>query len=205
MSEPLGAHWDRVYDSRRSTELSWYQRDPVMSLRLIEATPSGQSPAVIDVGSGASELVDRLLARGYTDITLMDVSRRALRQVRDRLGDTASDVTFLEQDVLTWTPDRRYDLWHDRAVFHFLVERADRERYVDVAGEAIRSGGHLVLATFGPDGPTSCSGLPVCRYSATELDDAFAGSFSPVEAEREEHLTPTRAVQAFTWVVLRRA
>ena len=184
--------------------MSWYQRDPATSLRLIEAAVARPSAAVVDVGSGSSELVDHLLARAFTDITLVDISGRALQQVRERLGDHARHVSFLERDVLTWLPDRQYDLWHDRAVFHFLTERADRDRYIDLAAHAIRSGGALVLATFAPDGPTSCSGLPVCRYSGTDLTDAFAGSFTAAGSEQEDHLTPSGTRQSFTWVVLER-
>ena len=184
--------------------MSWYQRDPTTSLRLIEAAVSRPSAAVVDVGSGSSELVDHLLARGFTDITLVDISGRALQQVRERLGDQARHVSFLERDVLTWVPDRQYDLWHDRAVFHFLTEPADRDRYVDLTAKAICDGGALVLATFAPDGPTSCSGLPVRRYSRTNLADAFAGPFSAAGSEREDHLTPSGTRQSFTWVALKR-
>ena len=199
-----GDHWDRVYDSRPLTQLTWFQRHPATSLRLIEAAASGHSSAVVDVGSGTSALVDDLLARGFTDITLVDVSRRALEKVCDRLGDEARGVSVVNQDVLTWVPERRYDVWHDRAVFHFLTERADRKRYIEVVADAIRSGGTLVLGTFAEDGPTSCSGLPVCRYSADDLADTFAPSFVMVGHEREEHLTPSGTTQSFTWVVLQR-
>ena len=157
---------------------------------------------MVDVGSGTSALVDDLLVRGFTDITLIDVSRRALEKVCHRLGDEERCVSVVNQDVLAWEPGRRYDVWHDRAVFHFLTERADRERYIEIVTDAIRSGGTLVLATFAEDGPTSCSGLPVCRYSADDLADVFARSFSLVGHEREEHPTPSGAVQSFTWVVL---
>lgn len=203
VSEP-GDHWDQIYDSRPPTELSWFQRHPETSLRLIGAAASGPSSAVVDVGSGASELVDDLLARGFTDITLVDISRRALEKVRERLGNEARRVRFVNQDLLTWVPERRYDVWHDRAVFHFLTESAARERYIEIVADAIGSGGTLVLGTFAQDGPTSCSGLPVSRYSADDLADVFARSFSLVGNEREEHLTPSGAAQSFTWVVLQR-
>ncbi len=199
-----GDHWDQIYDSRPATELSWYQRHPETSLRLIEEAASGRSAAVVDVGSGASELVDALLARGFTDVTLVDISRRALETVRSRLGSEARRVSFVNQDLLMWIPERRYDVWHDRAVFHFLTEREDRDRYVEIVTDAIGTGGFLILGTFAEDGPTSCSGLPVRRYSADELADVFAQSFSVVGHEREEHLTPSGTAQSFTWVVLRR-
>jgi SAM-dependent methyltransferase len=203
VTEP-GDHWDQIYDSRAPTELSWFQRHPETSLRLIEAAASGPSSAVVDVGAGASVLVDELLARGFTDITLVEFSRRALERVRERLGDEARCVRFVHRDLLTWVPERSYDVWHDRAVFHFLTEGADRERYVEVVADAICGGGSLILGTFAQDGPTSCSGLPVRRYSADELAALFARSFSMVGHEREEHLTPSGTAQSFTWVVLRR-
>jgi len=199
-----GDHWDHVYESRPLTELSWFQCHPETSLRLIEAAASGPSSAVVDVGSGASELVDDLLARGFTDITLVDISRRALEKVGERIGNETRRVSFVNQDLLTWVPEPRYDVWHDRAVFHFLTERVDRERYIGIVGDAVCGGGKLVLGTFAEDGPTSCSGLPVCRYSADDLADTFAPSFAMVGHEREEHLTPSGATQSFTWAVLQR-
>jgi SAM-dependent methyltransferase len=199
-----GDHWDQIYDTRPVTELSWYQSRPETSLRLIEEAASGPSAAVVDVGSGASELVDELLARGFTDLTLVDVSRRALEHVRERLGDEARRVSFVNQDLLTWIPERRYDVWHDRAVFHFLTERDDRDRYIEIVTDAIPVGGSVILGTFAQDGPTTCSGLPVCRYSADDLADLLGPSFSVVGHERQEHMTPGGAAQSFTWVVLRR-
>jgi 2-polyprenyl-3-methyl-5-hydroxy-6-metoxy-1,4-benzoquinol methylase len=199
-----GNHWDGVYDRTPWTDVSWYERDPATSLRLIEEVADGPSAAVVDVGAGASLLVDTLLAHGFTDLTVLDISERALSEVRQRLGKDAQLVTFVEQDVLTWTPDRHYDIWHDRAVFHFLTEPTDRGRYVEIAASAVRSGGSLVLATFAEDGPMQCSGLPVCRYSAEDLAEAFSASFSLTQHEREEHVTPRGVVQPFTWVVLRR-
>lgn len=199
-----GSHWEGIYASTALTDVSWYEREPVTSLRLIERAASGFSTGVIDIGSGGSLLVDRLLARGFTDVAVLDVSHRALMAVRERLGEEARNVTFVHQDVLTWKPDRQYDIWHDRAVFHFLTERAARDRYVETAASAVRSGGCLVVATFAEDGPTHCSGLPVARYSAPELEEAFSASFSLVEQEREEHVTPGGVVQPFMWAVLQR-
>jgi SAM-dependent methyltransferase len=197
-------HWDRIYATRSSTEVSWYERSPTTSLRLIESVASGPSAAVIDVGGGASELVDRLLREGFTDLTVMDISEHALDEVRQRLAGQAPPVRFVHDNVLTWEPDRRYDVWHDRAVFHFLTAPADRDRYVDIASRAVRDGGVAVVGTFDEDGPTHCSGLPVTRYSPQDLGAAFAAAFSPIGYEREEHITPAGVVQPFTWAVLRR-
>ncbi len=204
MTEP-GDHWDQIYESHPPSELSWFQPHPETSLRLIEAAAQGPSSSVVDVGSGASELVDGLLARGFADITLVDISRRALEGVRARLGDEPRRVDLVNLDLLMWEPERSYDVWHDRAVFHFLTDRAARERYVAIAAGAIRGGGTLVLGTFADDGPTSCSGLPVCRYSADELAEHFAPSFSLLGHESEEHMTPSGTTQSFTWVVLQRS
>jgi 2-polyprenyl-3-methyl-5-hydroxy-6-metoxy-1,4-benzoquinol methylase len=197
-------HWDRVYASIPSTEVSWYEREPAASLRLVEAMASSPSVAVIDVGAGASLLVDRLVSDNFTDVTVLDVSQQALTHVEQRLGEGAQHVTFVRHDVLTWRPDRQYDIWHDRAVFHFLTDDAQRDQYIEIAARAICVGGGLVLATFAEDGPTRCSGLQVSRYSPEDLEGVFSGSFSLVEHEREEHVTPAGGVQPFTWAVFRR-
>jgi len=202
--EDSAGHWDRVYAATPSTGLSWYEREPTTSVRLIEANDVGSSAVVIDVGAGASVLVERLLALGYADVTVLDVSGRALDEARQRLGKQSEGVAFIRQDVLRWEPDRLYDVWHDRAVFHFVTASQDRDRYVEVATRAVRAGGWAVLATFAEDGPTRCSGLPVSRYSSEELADVFSAHFSLVKEDREEHLTPGGVVQPFTWVLLRR-
>jgi cyclopropane fatty-acyl-phospholipid synthase-like methyltransferase len=199
-----GDHWEGIYASTAATDLSWYEHEPAASLRLIEEIARTPSQAVIDVGAGESLLVDRLLARGFTDVTVLDLSRHALTEVERRLGERTRHVTFVYQDVLTWRPDRLYDVWHDRGVFHFLTERAARHRYVEIAADAIRVGGGLVLATFAEDGPTQCSGLPTSRYSALDLEATFSEYFSLAEHERAEHVTPRGVVQPFTWALLRR-
>lgn len=149
-------------------------------------------------------LVDRLLAAGFVDLTVLDISARALEVARERLGAGAERVHFVCHDLLTWDPDRQYAVWHDRAVFHFLTDVADRERYVALAERAVRVGGTLLVGTFAEDGPQRCSGLPVCRYAAGALSAAFAPSFHLSAHERAEHLTPQGVAQPFTWVTLRR-
>ncbi len=200
----LDDHWEHLYATRPSTEVSWYQRLPATSVRLVESSAPGPSGAVVDIGGGTSSLVDHLSRDGYTDLTLLDISEHALDEVRRRLGDRSARVNFVHYDVLKWEPERRYDVWHDRAVFHFLTDATDRDRYVDVASRALRDGGIAIVATFADDGPTHCSGLPVSRYSPADLDAAFAAAFSPLRHEREEHITPAGVVQPFTWAVLRR-
>jgi len=198
-------HWENVYATKRSTDVSWYQPEPETSLRLIKAVTSAPDASIVDIGAGASLLVDNLLAEGFVDLTVVDLAGRSLDEVRNRLGGKASRVTFIRHDVTTWKPTRRYDVWHDRAVFHFLTEPTDRERYVDVAHRALHDGGVAIVGTFAEDGPDHCSGLPVSRYSFEELADTFTPAFVPIQHEREEHATPGGVMQPFTWVVFRRS
>jgi SAM-dependent methyltransferase len=169
-----------------------------MSLELIEALRTPRDAAVVDIGGGASRLVDCLVDRGFGDLTVLDVSVSALEEVRSRLGD--SPVFLLHEDLLDWQPDRQYDLWHDRAVFHFLVTEADRQTYLEKLREALRPGGSLILGTFALDGPEVCSGLPVTRYSADDLSHMLGSTFEPVQTRRELHTTPRGSVQPFTWL-----
>ena len=196
-------HWDTVFETRALDEVSWFQAVPTTSLRLLERW-ARRDGALIDVGAGASTLVDRLLAAGWEDVTVLDVSGAALTKVGQRLGDRSGAVTFVNADVRSWQPDRTYDAWHDRAVFHFLVDPADRDRYVSMTARAVAPGGVVVLATFADDGPTRCSGLPTSRYSSADLVRVFGPAFDLEHAEREEHTTPSGVVQPFSWVVLRR-
>ena len=199
-----GDHWEGVWATRSTTEVSWYEREPATSLRVIGALGLGVSAPIFDVGAGASSQVDCLLAEGFRDLTVVDVSSRALEEVRARLGEGSAAVTFVVNDVMSWKPDRRFDLWHDRAVFHFLVDPSDQDRYVRLAANAVRLGGAVVVAGFAEDGPPSCSGLPVCRHTAQDLAATFKPLFTLVTLEREEHITPAGSVQPFTWTTLRR-
>jgi hypothetical protein len=184
--------------------MGWSEREPATSLRLITEHGPGVSASVIDVGAGLSSLVDRLLERGFTDVTVLDVSAVALGQLAERLGDGAGPVAYVHADVLAWEPERHYDVWHDRAVFHFLTADDDRHQYVVTTSKAVRAGGWLVLATFAKDGPEQCSGLAVARYSAGDLGARFAPAFGLAGDGREEHVTPAGTVQPFTWAVLQR-
>lgn len=199
-----GCHWDEVYGERVAHNVSWFQPEPQISLALIESLGATVSVPVVDIGGGASLLVDRLVSRGWRDVTVLDVSDTGLRIARDRLPGGAP-VAWLHQDILVWHPARRYGLWHDRAVFHFLVAAEDRQTYLDLLEEAVEPGGSVILATFSLDGPEYCSGLPVARYSAEELTDLLAGhGFEVVETRQENHFTPAGAVQAFVWVAARK-
>ncbi len=203
MPEVGEEHWQKVYATRQTDEVSWFQATPVTSLRLI-AGVGGPQTSVLDVGAGASALVDALVAAAYSDITVLDVSEQALAVVRDRLDDRSSGVTLVHADLLGWEPRRTFDVWHDRALFHFLVDPEARARYVRVLGRAVAPGGSVVVATFAKDGPTSCSGLPVCRYDGAALADELGAGFALVHTEREEHRTPAGVMQPFTWDVLTR-
>lgn len=201
--EPRAEHWDDVYTSKPTDEVSWFQLEPERSLRHIIAV-AGAEQSVVDVGAGASVLVDRLLDVGFHDLTVVDISVQALSAVRDRLEGRSDAVTFECSNVLEWRPGRTFDVWHDRAVFHFLTSSDDRASYVALATSAVQTGGYLVLSTFALDGPTRCSGLEVARYDASSLAREFAPAFKLVGADREEHRTPWGVVQPFTWVMLRR-
>lgn len=197
----LAAHWEHVYASKALDQVSWHQQHADTSLRLITGV-TDPTAAVIDVGAGASPLVDDLLHAGYRDVTTLDVSAQALAAVRARLAGRTG-VTYVAADLLTWQPDRRYDVWHDRAAFHFLSDPADRDRYITTATRAVAPGGVLVLGTFAADGATSCSGLPTARYDADGLAALFA-DFTVQLVDHENHHTPGGAKQPFTWVILRR-
>ena len=195
-------HWDSVDERTQIDGVSWYQSEPVVSLDLVDLLGIADTAGVIDVGGGASILVDTLLRRGLTDLTVLDVSDTALRASRERVG-TDTPVTWITHDLLTWEPTRHYDLWHDRAVFHFL-SGIDVEVYVDLVRRSIAPGGSVIVATFAPDGPEWCSGLPVTRYSAEQMSAALGSDFEMVEQRREVHTTPAGALQPFTWIAARR-
>ncbi|NII72660.1 ubiquinone/menaquinone biosynthesis C-methylase UbiE [Dyella sp. SG562] len=199
-----GSRWDEVYRSKGADTVSWYQARPVMSLALIEHAGVVKGAPVIDVGGGASSLVDHLLHEGYADLAVMDLSDSALATSRERLAERASQVDWIAGDVLAFAPLKRYALWHDRAVFHFLVKADDRRRYLEALHRASQVGTQVVMATFAEDGPERCSGLPVARYRAAELHAAFGADYELVESTRETHRTPGGAEQHFTWVRMRR-
>jgi trans-aconitate methyltransferase len=196
-------HWDAVYERWATTDVSWFQREPIRSLELIATTGAAAEDPIIDVGGGASTLVDRLLDGGHTDVTVLDIADSALAASRSRLGSAGDQVRWVVADVLTWQPNRQYLVWHDRAVFHFLTDQADREGYRQVLNAALAPGGSVVVGTFAADGPTSCSGLPAARYASGELAEQFP-DLDVMTAVREEHVTPAGRVQPFTWLLLRR-
>lgn len=201
-------HWDGVYEAREEDALTWFEEVPEVSLRLIGRFAEPGDP-VIDIGGGASRLVDHLMARGYRNLAVLDLSEAALEVSRARLGAAAEGVTWIAADVTRWHPEgAAHALWHDRAAFHFLTDPDQRAAYVGCMASALRPGGHAIMMSFAEDGPERCSGLPVQRYSpatlATEIARHRPGAFTPVLAERHLHHTPKGAVQAFQVSVLRR-
>jgi len=202
----LKSHWDDVYLESGSEHVSWYQPRPRLSLELIRNAVPPPNPAIIDVGGGASTLVDGLLTAGYRRITVLDLSAVALADARKRIGQAAADVTWLEADILTADlPRGATDVWHDRAVFHFLTTADARERYVAQVKRNVRPGGYVLVATFAEDGPERCSGLEVARYSAEKLHSEFGADFQRVVSEREYHVTPWGTRQSFTYCLCRYA
>jgi SAM-dependent methyltransferase len=197
------AHWEHVYSTKGERGVSWFQEEPTLSLELIRAV----SPAkgrVIDVGGGASVLVDRLLDLGFDRPTVLDISGEALARARDRLGKRAERVRWVEADVTTVERLGEFDVWHDRAVFHFLTETRDRRKYVELARQSVPPGGHVVIATFALTGPPKCSGLDVCRYDPASLAAELGAGFSLVKEAAETHHTPRDSTQEFTYAVFRR-
>lgn len=190
-------HWDQRWSEVETDQVSWHEPVAATSVRLVVDNCPASAP-VIDVGAGRSPLAADLLERGYDDVTVLDISEQALDHVVD-------GVHHVVGDVLSWHPTRRYGAWHDRAVFHFFTDPDDQARYRRLVADAIGPGGVLVLATFAPHGPESCSGLPVRRWDAIELAAFFAPMFTTVHSETENHETPNGTVQPFTWLVLRRS
>ncbi len=197
-------HWEKVYRDKGPDQVSWFQAEAQLSRELIERAAPDRDAAILDVGAGASTLVDGLLAAGYRRLTVLDLSAAALARTRARLGDHAARVALLEADVLDVPlAPQTLDVWHDRAVFHFLTDDARRARYVAQVRHAVRPGGHVLVATFADDGPLRCSGLDVARYSPEALHRVFGGGFEPVTSVREDHVTPAGAHQAFVYCLCR--
>ena len=194
-------HWDSRYADIGDTAVSWFQPIPQVSLDLISSI-SGPVDSVVDVGGGASRLVDHLLAKGYHDLTVVDLSQESLGASRARVGQ--APVHWVQSDIRDWQPDRTFHVWHERAAYHFLTDVQDQQRYWTLVRESIPVGGHVIVATFADDGPEMCSGLPVQSYSEQELVAAMGESFTPVATRREEHVTPSGGTQSFVWVVARR-
>lgn len=197
-------HWENVYQSKAVDEVSWYRPHLDVSLRLIEGGAPDFGSALIDVGGGEATLVDDLVTRGYGDVTVLDISQAAIEVAKTRLGSSAAQVHWITGDITDVELEAaRYDIWHDRAVFHFLTKAEDRAAYVRQVARAVKLGGHVIVATFGPEGPETCSGLDVVRYDAGSLHGEFGSKFRLLESVTEHHETPWGAPQQFMYCFCR--
>jgi 2-polyprenyl-3-methyl-5-hydroxy-6-metoxy-1,4-benzoquinol methylase len=204
MIENAKTHWDTVYRTKALDAVSWYRPHLETSIDLIQRVAPDSSAAIIDIGGGESTLVDDLLAKGYRNISVLDISPTAIEVAGKRIGDLARSVTWIVADVTQAVlPSQRYDVWHDRAVFHFLTTQEERAAYVRRVAESMRLGGHVIVATFGPEGPTKCSGLDVVRYDAESLHAEFGGHFRLMESATELHQTPFGTTQQFLYCLCR--
>ena len=190
-------HWEGVYSTKGENEVSWFQESPAVSLEMIKQANPAREAAVIDIGGGASRLVDCLLQQGYRSVAVLDLSAKALEAAKTRIGSAAASVDWIVADVTTWQPTRSYDVWHDRAAFHFLTEPGDRAAYLECMQSAVRRGGQIIIGTFALDGPDKCSGLAVRRYDSASLAAELGSSFELLDTRTETHHTPWNSTQAF--------
>ncbi len=202
--ESRQAHWQDVYTRKGENEVSWFQEDPAPSLELMAQAGATPASAIIDIGGGASRLVDNLLERGFEDVTVLDLSEAAIGAAKARLGVRAAQVHWIVADATVWEPLKAYDIWHDRAAFHFLTEDGDRAAYVARLERALKIGGYAIIATFALDGPERCSGLPVVRYDPASLGQTLGRGFQLVDTRRHAHATPWGSEQSFQFSVFRR-
>ncbi len=192
-------HWEKVYSNSSPLRVSWYQNEPALSLQLIRSTQLALDASILDVGGGASTLVDKLCDEGYSNVGVLDISAQALALAKDRLADTLHKVEWYEADVTCFRPPHRFSLWHDRAVFHFLTSKTDRDRYVDVLKHTLLPGGHLIIMAFAIGGPTKCSGLDIVQYDAETMIAEIGPDFELVETGHEVHITPSGMEQKFAY------
>ena len=191
------AHWQNVYQTKDEQTVSWFQERPDISLDLIHATGVDTGAPIIDIGGGASRLVDALISEGFNAVSVLDLSEKALETSKARLGAEGAQVQWIVADVTRWQPSQAYDVWHDRAALHFLTDPKDRAAYVERVLKSVRFGGHVIVGTFAPDGPERCSGLPVVRHDAASLGELLGSSFALADTRRHDHQTPSGAIQKF--------
>ena len=197
------SHWENIYTHKTPEEVSWTQGKPVLSLSWIESLALPKDAPIIDIGGGESHLVDYLLALGYTDLSVLDISKAALQKSQVRLGDMAAKVKWIEADITTFQAERTYALWHDRAVFHFLTQKEDIETYVQLVSTAVNK--YMLMSTFSKEGPLKCSGLPIIQYDADDLAANFTKDFQLLQQETEVHTTPFNTTQAFIYALFQKA
>lgn len=204
MSTASKTHWEKVYESKKYEDATWYQEKPETSLEMIAAMELPETAGIIDIGGGDSNLVDYLMQEGYRDISVLDISEKALDHARDRLGEKAEQVSWIVADAASFEPEKRYHLWHDRAAFHFLTEKEQVEGYISNLERAVKRGGYVVLATFSENGPTKCSGREIRQYSKEQLSNLLEEKFETLECRNVDHITPSGGKQNFTFCSFRK-
>lgn len=192
-------HWQKIYQEKSSSDVSWYQKEPKLSLDLILRTGVRKDEAIIDVGGGASLLADYLCEAGFTNLSVLDISESALAVAKKRLAKYEKTIEWYEADITEFTPHHRFSLWHDRAVFHFLTDKSDRKKYTTVLSQSLRPGGHLIIAAFAIGGPTKCSGLDIVQYDSSKLTSELGSEFILIDEMEEIHITPANKEQKFTY------
>lgn len=195
------SYWNGVYETKGEDEVSWFQKNPEPSLEFVRRYALDQSASIIDIGGGASRLIDHLLTDGFHNVTVMDISSEAIAIARERIGNSETSVKWIISDVTKWQPNDCSDIWHDRAVFHFLTELSDQTAYIETLKRALKSGGYLVMATFALDGPKKCSGLPVMRHDSNSLQNLLGSSFKLIETRNHDHQTPFQTIQLFQYSI----
>jgi SAM-dependent methyltransferase len=198
------SYWNKVYETKGEADVSWFQKNPEPSLEFIRRYAPDRSAAIIDIGGGASRLVDYLWVDGFRNLTVLDLSSEAIAIARHRIGNHGDSIKWIVSDATTWHPDDIYDLWHDRAVFHFLTESDDQSAYIRNLKRALKIGGYLVIGTFALDGPEKCSGLPVMRHSSQTLQNLLGSEFELIESRKHDHQTPFQSIQSFQYCVFKR-
>lgn len=197
-------HWNKVYDSKMPTEVSWYEPMPETSLNYIDECKLEEDAAIIDIGGGDSFLAEFLLARGFKDVTVVDISEKAIERAKQRLGERAEEITWIVADASEFKPDKQYDLWHDRAAFHFLTEDEQVERYLQTVKRSVKPGGFLVMGTFSENGPKKCSGIEIRQYSIGQMQNLFSDGFTTLGCKNIDHETPSGGTQNFTFCSFRK-
>lgn len=198
------AHWENIYSTKQLNEVSWYQPKPETSLDFIKSLNIHKSASIIDIGGGDSFLVDNLLDLGYTDVTVLDISRKAIERAKKRLGKLSENIKFIEADASTFSPTRSYDLWHDRAAFHFLTDESEIENYIKSAEQGVKPSGHMIIGTFATDGPTKCSGIEITQYSENSLPEKFRKKFKKIACQKLGHKTPFDTIQNFVFCTFKK-
>jgi len=198
------SHWEKAYKNKSHDEVSWYQDYPDISLRLIASAKINSEGSIIDIGGGASRLVDYLLQQSYKNLTVLDISGNSIKQAKLRLGEKANEVNWIEADITNFSSQTKYDLWHDRAVFHFLTDSKDRKKYIDALKQSLKPDGQVIISTFSLSGPKKCSGLNIARYSPESLSKELGSDFKMIETVDEVHITPTKIKQNFIYCHFKR-